>query len=272
MEKKSSQSKRPRRFDGLFKGIEAIDGRHPRDAVQPQKSSPVKSRIVRSIRQSQRSGDSYHLPPDGDDSVRNPEPDQPRSTVGKLRNAELKGKRPRSSSGSSMTQRSKRTRTYVESEDDGGDDENGVVQPAQKPRCENCSSESHTLDRCLKAPNGTIPGCPLCTATGHFLEDCEKFPMAMKEPAVLVRLLVWDRGNRPAWGTKVPWFKYLYNYTSTFEFFGEDKTFVQSAPLPWTEEYAKNVASTVKLKRLQNSSDMHGSLHSDPGTKDLAAA
>jgi hypothetical protein len=95
------------------------------------------------------------------------------------------------------------------------------------------------------------------------LEDGEKFPQTIGDPSTIVRLVVWERGNMPAWETKVPWFKYLYFYMSTFDFFLLDRTFVQSAPLPWTEAYAREVA--------QNDS-VSGSNLSDPQTANLAAA
>jgi hypothetical protein len=101
------------------------------------------------------------------------------------------------------------------------------------------------------------------------LEDCDKFPEANADPSTIVRLLVWDRGNMPAWETKVPWFKYLYFYMGTFEFFLQDRKFVQSAPLPWTETYARAVAaSTVP----QDKTGGIGSNNSDPQTANLAAA
>ncbi|KAM0246061.1 hypothetical protein ACHAP5_005032 [Fusarium lateritium] len=139
-------------------------------------------------------------------------------------------------------------------------------------RCGNCSSATHSLDRCLKAIRGTIPGCPLCKVTGHLLEDCEKFPLANADPSKIVRLVVWDRGNMPAWETKVPWFKYLYFYMSTFEFFLQDRTFIQTAPLPWTEAYAREVAASTLLSNTQQNNDDTGSSLSDPQTANLTAA
>ncbi|KAM0472079.1 hypothetical protein ACHAP7_008748 [Fusarium lateritium] len=140
------------------------------------------------------------------------------------------------------------------------------------PTCGNCSSATHSLDRCLKAVRGTIPGCPLCKVTGHLLEDCEKFPLANTDLSKIVRLVVWDRGNMPAWETKVPWFKYLYFYMSTLEFFLQDRTFIQTAPLPWTEAYAREVATSTLLSDTQQNNDDIGSNLSDPQTANLAAA
>ncbi|KAM0268930.1 hypothetical protein ACHAPA_004530 [Fusarium lateritium] len=139
-------------------------------------------------------------------------------------------------------------------------------------RCDNCSSATHSLDGCLKAVRGTIPGCPLCKVTGHLLEDCEKFPLANTDLSKIVRLVVWDRGNMPAWETKVPWFKYLYFYMSTLEFFLQDRTFIQTAPLPWTEAYAREVATSTLLSDTQQNNDDIGSNLSDPQTANLAAA
>ncbi|SPJ80232.1 uncharacterized protein FTOL_08624 [Fusarium torulosum] len=136
-------------------------------------------------------------------------------------------------------------------------------------RCDNCLSTTHYLDRCLKTTRGMISGCPLCKVAGHLLEDCEKFPLANTDPSTIVRLVVWDRGNMPAWETKVPWFKYLYFYMGTFDFFLQDRTFVQSAPLPWTETYAREVAASACSA--QNNDDS-GSTLSDPQTANLAAA
>ncbi|KAM0187538.1 hypothetical protein ACHAPI_011075 [Fusarium lateritium] len=140
------------------------------------------------------------------------------------------------------------------------------------PRCGNCSSATHSLDRCLKAVRGTIPGCPLCKVTGHLLEDCEKFPLANADPSTIMRLVVWDRGNMPAWETKVPWFKYLYFYMGTFEFFLQDRSFVQITPLPWTEAYAREVAALTLLSNTQQNNGDIGSTLSDPQTANLTAA
>lgn len=136
-------------------------------------------------------------------------------------------------------------------------------------RCGNCLSTTHFLDQCLKATRGTISGCPLCKVPGHLLEDCEKFPLANAEPSTIVRLVVWDRGNMPAWETKVPWFKYLYFYMGTFEFFLQDRKFVQSAPLPWTETYARAVAASASPH--QNNGGIASNL-SDPQTANLEVA
>lgn len=136
-------------------------------------------------------------------------------------------------------------------------------------RCGNCLSTTHSLDQCLKATRGTISGCPLCKVPGHLLEDCEKFPLANTDPSAIVRLLVWDRGNMPAWETKVPWFKYLYFYMNTFEFFLQDREFVQSAPLPWTEKFAREIAASASFHQKNGGI---GSNLSDPQTANLAAA
>ncbi|KAF5668078.1 hypothetical protein FHETE_5344 [Fusarium heterosporum] len=255
MGKDSYQPKRRISFDEATQSTVERDDQLPRDEGQLQESSRLKVNVRQSGRKRQANDDllASSLAETEPELFPSTEPENQleRPTTGKPRNVEPQAKMLQSPSGSSMVKRRKASNTY-------------------KIQCTNCSSTSHTLDQCLKATSGTIPGCPLCKARGHFLEDCETFPMKMRDPSALVRLLVWDRGNKPAWETKVPWFQYLYLYMSTFEFFGEDRTFVRSAPLPWTETYSRNIASKPEIRRLQKTD--HSSLPSDPQTEDLAAA
>ncbi|KAM5357459.1 hypothetical protein ACJZ2D_016242 [Fusarium nematophilum] len=142
-----------------------------------------------------------------------------------------------------------------------------------EPRCTNCWSGAHLIDRCLLAPTGLMRGCPLCKTAIHQMEDCSLFPE--KSPKEIIQSLVWDRGHLPAWNTKVHWFEYLYIYMGTLDFFRLPCDAVLRASLPWTPQFTRALASGPQAEMLQTHLDEDGDtscLPEDPATRNLDTA
>ncbi|KAM5357460.1 hypothetical protein ACJZ2D_016243 [Fusarium nematophilum] len=143
---------------------------------------------------------------------------------------------------------------------------------AGRPLCANCDSMSHTLDYCVRAPNGSIHGCPICNIATHLLERCPRFGQVTLE--TVIQYLVWDRGCMPAWETETPWYDYLCRFVQTPEFRAVDRQIFDESYLPWTEEFATQMATDERIENLQLEveSGNYENLPPDPSTLNPEAA
>lgn len=100
---------------------------------------------------------------------------------------------------------------------------------------------------CLFAPRGYIPGCTLCNSPRHAVDTCDQFKvMSMEEK---VRLLVFERGNRPMMETspdQPEWHWYLREYLKEA---GQDAAVPQA--FPWTSEFAREVRKRPDFREIQ---------------------
>jgi hypothetical protein len=69
--------------------------------------------------------------------------------------------------------------------------------------CGLCNKGGHTMNHCLLALEGDIPGCVLCNTTEHELDSCAKYMEKSIDEKLI--LLIRDRAGLPPLWTSNPW-------------------------------------------------------------------
>ncbi|KAJ3547669.1 hypothetical protein NM208_g1387 [Fusarium decemcellulare] len=142
----------------------------------------------------------------------------------------------------------------------------------QRMPCSSCGSKSHKLDRCIRAPFGSIRGCPLCQQITHPMEVCPTFSTI--RPEIIVDVLVWKRGNMPLWATRIPWYQYLSDWTRSEQFRQSDRSTIMATPLPWGTEFARQTAQSPGIADVQQAATRYdtSALPSDASTRNIEVA
>ncbi|KAH6999751.1 hypothetical protein EDB80DRAFT_780403 [Ilyonectria destructans] len=125
-----------------------------------------------------------------------------------------------------------------------------LSEPTEQ-KCAHCAALGHIVADCLWTYEGTIRACPMCPNTiSHIADKCATFFEASIEEKV--RVLVFERGNMPAYETKKSW--------------------PMPERFPWTPEFAKVRSRTIlQDQRAFNRHRDPSQLPSDDVTQDWAA-